>query len=263
VTPATDQPRAWHLPDAGVLRLESRTAVALVRTGKGPRNTQYGGAIGGASLVYLGDRESGRDRLRLDRESPLVEGGFTLYPARPARRAALLRWRRSDPPGREGRQWLFVARLLLAQGRPVAAFSRIGRGYLRPLLQSLADPIATHWALGAEVHLDALVGGLRVAGQPARPDGSVPSWAAGMTLTREYALQDAGLRVVDRLAQEVGTAGGGPACARIVYLVPAAAQEVRVASSEPVARRGPAGRRVELRPSGATFSLRLSYTVIV
>ncbi len=260
-TPPAGESRLLHFPQAGVVRLESPAAVALVRTLKGPRNSQFGGAIGGGTLLYAGDRVSGRNRLRLERESPEVEGSFTLYPQTPDRRAALWRFRRSDPPGREGRQWLFVARLLLAQGRPVAAAARLWRGYLRPLRQALSDPATTHWALQPEVEVDPSAAWLRLIARPARPDGTVPSWAAGIIATREITLAGAHVRVVDCLAREESSPPGVSAGPRIVYLLPAAAQDVRVECPGPVTRRPPAGRRLELRPSAPRFTLRLAFAV--
>lgn len=254
------EPRLLDFAAAGVVRLESPQAVALVRTRKGPRNTQFGGAIGGGTLVYVGDRTTGRNRLHLERESPAVEGSFTIYPRNPDRRAALARIRRSDPPGREGRQWLFVARLLLAQGRPVAATERLWSGYLRPLLQALADPVATHWALHPAGEAEPAAGRLRLVVQPARPDGTVPTWAAGVTLSREIILDGANVRVIELLSLEESPPDG-LAGARITYLVPAAARDLCITTDEAIVRRGLAGRHLELRPAAAGIFLRLSFTV--
>jgi hypothetical protein len=253
--------RARAFPQAGVLRLESDRRVALLRTAKGPRNTQWGGAIGGGTLVYAGDTSGGDDRLRPEREAPETVASYTLYPRRPSGRVALLRFRRSDPPGREGRQWLFVARLLLAQGRPIAASARLWQGYLYPFRWSLADPAGTHWATRAAV--EVLPGGrVRVSGQPARPGGDVPAWAAGVSLTREISLEGDLVRVSDRLAREVvDPASGKSGIGRVIYVLPEVAGDVSLAASDAVRRDGPKGRRVELRPGGSTFFLRVAYSL--
>jgi hypothetical protein len=258
-------PRVRHFPDAGLLRLESDRSVVLLRTSKRGRNSQWGGGIGGGTPVYAGDTAGGADRLRPDREAPETAAAFTLYPRGPARPAAAQRFRSADPPGREGRQWLFVARLLLAQRRPVAAVGRFWKGYLSPLLWSLADPAATHWATRVEV--ETLPDGrLRLSGQPARPGGDVPAWAAGVTFTREVWLAPEGgggerLRVIDRLARE--EAGGGPGgdAGLVVYRLPRAAGDVRLAGSQPVRRSGRDRLRVELRPGVAPFVLRVAFCV--
>ena len=217
-------------------------------------------------MVYVGDTATGVDRLRFEREAPEGVASFTLYPARPRdrRRPAplvrLQRIRRSDRPGREGRQWLFVARLLLAQGRPRAAWQRLWEGYLSPLRRALADPAGTHWATRAA--LEVLPDGrLRIAGQPARPGGDVPDWASGVTLSREVALEGAEVHLTDRLADEEAGATGAPTVARVVYLLPEQAKDVRIAASDGVGRGGRGGRRLEMRPAGRAFFLRVAYAV--
>ena len=204
-------PRVRHFLDAGVLRLENTQTVALLRTAKQPRNTQWGGAVGRG---HGGLRGGHRHRRRPPALCARGTGrGGLLHPLsrpdqgrrRPAPLARLQRVRRSDPPGREGRQWLFVARLLLAQGRPRAAWQRLWGGYLGPLRWALSDPAGTHWATGAA--LEVLPDGrLRIVGQPARPSGDVPDWAAGVTLSRDVALEGAE-RPPDR--PPGGRGGGG------------------------------------------------------
>ncbi|MGH2356037.1 MAG: hypothetical protein ACRDI2_06330 [Chloroflexota bacterium] len=258
-SPAPSGHRVQYDRPSGVLRLESPAAVALIRTSKRPLNTQFGGAVGGGALAYVGDRETGDSRLVIDRESPLVEGNLTLYPAQPSRLRAAIRFLRHNPPGREGRQWLFVARLLLAQRQPLAAITRLWSGYLRPLIHALADPAATHWALTSDVDVEAATGGVRITCQPARQDGTVPAWASDVVVVRRYGPAEGGLQMVDQVSRNGAEPGGAGRCARLVYLVPERARDVRVTASEPVDRREPAGRRVELRPTSDTFSLRVTY----
>jgi hypothetical protein len=242
---------------AGVLRLESEALVALLRTSKLGRNTLFGGPVGGGSLVYLADRAGGANRLRVDRESPVVEGNFTLYPARAQRRAALIRYFGLNPPGREGRQWLFVARLLLARRRPLAAATRFWRGYLQPLARSLGDPVASHWAIASDVNLEDE--SVRIACRPARADGSVPRWASAVAVTRAYDLPGDRLHVSESVRCE-DRSGPSP-IGRVLYLLPRAARDVQFESSERVGRRGTGGRRLELRPTRGEFWLRVTYNM--
>src|SRR5207248_3150805 len=97
--PGVAQPAPWpiqsgdcNFAEAGVLRLESPHTVALVRTTKLPRNTQFGGAAGGGALCYAGHAPGWANVLTIDRERALVEGSFVLYPARPNRLGALRRF---------------------------------------------------------------------------------------------------------------------------------------------------------------------------
>ncbi len=202
---------------AGIARLEGSELVALLRTRKQPRNTLFGGAVGGGTLIYAGSTSGGTNRVRLDRESELVEGSFMLLaspPALPGIWRGLHRFLADNPPGREGRQWLFVARLLAAEGRPGAAAGRLWRGYLRPLLGALRGPAAAHWAL--ETELEAGDGWMRATCQPAAPDGTVPAWAEGVIVTRTYRCAGEALAVENRIERTVSLAtslagpGGAP-----------------------------------------------------
>lgn len=256
---------AVHHADAGILRLEAEGVVALLRTSKQPGNTLYGGACGGGALVYVAQATNGANRLSIDREATLVEGSVTLYPARARRGDAIRRFWRDNPPGREGRQWLFVARLLVAQHRPVAAGSRLWRGYLRPLVQALRDPAASQWALAAEVAYGD--GWARARCWPSRRDGSVPGWAARVSVTHEYWLERGVVCVAALIlgtAHDEGRSAQTPAegeIGRVVYRLPPTVGGTCVESSAPVRRLGPAGSCVELQPPGGPFSLRVTYQV--
>jgi|GEM_PF-429038 len=198
--PLSAQPVVRRFDGAGVVRLEGSGMVALLRTTKQPRNTLFGGAVGGGTLVYAGSTSGGVNRVRLDREAELVEGSFTLYASRPALPAiwrGLRRFLADNPPGREGRQWLFVARLLAAEGQPGAATGRLWRGYLRPLVSALRGPAAAHWALDAELEIGD--GWVRATCRPAAPDGSIPTWAQGVAATRTYWCANGALAVENRI----------------------------------------------------------------
>jgi hypothetical protein len=248
-----------HLAGAGIVRLQSRDAVAIIRTGKAPRNTLFGGAIGGGALAYAGGGGDWRNRIAVAREGALVEANFLVAPRHPRQGEAVRRFWRDNPPWREGRQWLFVVRLLLRRGRLRAAASRLWRGYLQPFGASLSDAAASHWALSSEVTLEPH--GARILSRPARPDGSVPDWLDGATVTRAYALRGRGCLVSDRL--DVAAPSGAPmpvtAVGRVAYLLPSGAQEAAVDCSEPVRRRGRGGRLVEVWPSRLPFWLQVSY----
>jgi hypothetical protein len=251
--------------------------VALIRTHTAPRNSQFGGPLGGGAIVYAGKTGDGAEAGSRPRRGAAgteagteIEGNFTVYPAQPDPASALRRYLHHNPPGREGRQWLFVARLLLAEGHPLGAARRLWRGYLWPLVASLREAVATHWALTSTVELEARTGRVRLTAQPAHTDGSIPAWAARLAAVREYAVEDSGLRVIDELgtqrappeigraAEETARPGQG---LRLRYVLPAAAQGLQISASEPVRRAGPGERWIELRPQSTAFSLRLTYVL--
>jgi len=239
-----------HFPDAGLVSLSDGETVALIRTAKAPRNTLYGGAVGGGSPAAVSHASNGADQMHVARESPHVEASFTLYPVSPARLPALRRFLRDNPPQREGRQWLFVARLLLAQRRPLAALRRLWRVYFRPLLDDLVEPIATHYSTTSDCDLQG--NDARIDVKPALPDGTVPGWAGDILIRRRYRLDARGLSVEDQFE-------GGARAQRVTYRLPGAAHELQVESSGDVERVGEAGRLLVLAPGGRAQTLRISY----
>lgn len=211
-----------HFPAAGIVRLERSGTVALLRTATTRRNTLYGGPASGGALASIGhDITAGRT---FDfRQVPQV-GGFTLWPRQPDRVAGMRRFWRANPPGREGRQWLFFARLLLTQRRPLAAVGRLWRGYGWPLAMLASDVAASYWATTSTLTLGG--NDVQVTCQPASWDGHLPAWTARLTATRHVALDGNGrLHIEDRLD------GPGSGMARVVYLLPAPASGLTVDSS--------------------------------
>jgi hypothetical protein len=240
-----------NMESLGVIRLESSPVVALVRTHKLPANTQFGGALAGGAIAAIARSDGGG--VYLPREG---EGSFILR-ARPGRREAIQNVRRflkQNPPGREGRQWLFVARLLVTRGRPIAALSRLWRGYLAPLARSWEDAASAAWALASEVEED---GDQRViTATPARLDGSTPQWCAGVHTVRRIAVESDGLLVRDRLES------GGVPGQRVTlgYVIPEVARHVEVsAEGASIVRTGAGGRRIAAVLPPGPCSIGVSY----
>jgi hypothetical protein len=245
--------RVLTFADAGVIRLETARRVALVRTRKEPANTQFGGAVGGGSAAAI-TATDGRPLLVVRREHGVTEAAFGLRPrSRPGWRDSLGRFLRANPPEREGRQWLFVARLLLRQGRAAAAVRRLWLGYFGPLWRSLADEAGSQWATGAHVGAGrALV----ATSRPARPDGSVPEWADGVQIRRSYTPAGHALEIAELLT---GEAGAGERVGRIDYLVPRAAAALAVAGEGLRVERQRSGRLVVATPVSSAFRLSIAF----
>ncbi|HXI19385.1 MAG TPA: hypothetical protein VNM48_23720, partial [Chloroflexota bacterium] len=157
---------------SGTVRLESEVGVALFRSEKLAANTQFGGVCGGGGLLALVRHDGERTAARGPNET--WASGELILRAAPSLRASLrglTSFVRRNPPEREGRQWLFVARLLLRQGRPLAAWCRLWRGYLEPLLANARDTAGSQWALSGGMH-NVPEGGLRFTCGPAKMDGT-------------------------------------------------------------------------------------------
>ena len=244
--PSTSAQGVTYAAGAGVIRLESATGVALVRTRKQPANTMVGGPVGGGALAAVVDRV-GVQRLRPNEGQWRLSRAWTCADGL----SAILRFLRENPPGREGRQWLFVARLLLGQGRPRAAWRRLWRGYVGPLAGCWRPEARSAWSAGAEVQVSE--DGFTSASQPTAQNGDIPRWVTAIYLERRVTLASSGLRVSERLR------GPGRPALEIEFLVPEAAQAVDAAGEGVALRRS--GQKVNARPCAPSFQIDVTYSI--
>ncbi len=206
-------PRVCLFAAAGLVRLQTAETVALLRTRKRSANVLYGGGIGGGSLLYVGHKSGGwQDIIMPAREAPISPGNLTCWPRRPQRRAALRAFLAANRPGRELRQWLFVARIRRRQGAYLAAARALWRGWLHPLWHAWDEVYATHWALDAAPTL--LPDGMQCTVRPARRDGEP---LAGVTVRRQVSVEHGALRVRELISV-------GAPLRRLLYALPATAR---------------------------------------
>ena len=250
--PAARPERLRTFPDAGIRSLQGPQRHVLVRFAKAPRNSQFGGAVGGGALAAVWRAEDSSNTFPIEREQALVDANFVLYPLRPARIAAARRFLRANPLGREGRQWLFVARLLVGQRRWVAAFRRLLTGYLRPFLQARNDPATSHWATASEI--DVAKHRVEVKVRPAREDGTVPGWAADVLIARTYEIVGCHVHIREALS-------GGAQAAQIEYLLPERAIDVEIDGAATLTPSRSGRRTITLAPGGRVQTLRISYRI--
>ncbi len=240
---------ARHWADAGVARVAHGPVSALVRTRKSPANTQWGGAVGGATVVATATGPV-----------PWVDGPFTpgsLTVRRTGRSlrervgeivAGTRRFLVANRPGREGRQWAFVWRMQArsALAHLLAGQSRgawqIGWGMVRGavartwrlFISELHDHASLHAACTIEkIDLGVTDDGawLRSAVRPARRDGSTPGWADGMVATREVCAMATGIVISDRIDGDVPVS-----CAiALDYVLPLGATDVRLRGTGDIA----------------------------
>ncbi len=228
-------PQVRLFAEAGLVRLRTAETVALLRTRKRPANVLYGGGVGGGSFLYVGHKSGGwQDMIAPAREAPISPGNLTCWPRRRRRRAALRAFLAANRPGRELRQWLFVARIRWRQ-RAFRAVPRVlWDGWLRPLWHAWDEVYATHWALDAAPTL--LPDGMQGTVRPARRDGEP---LAGVKMRRQVSVENGALRVREvisvatplrRLTYAV------PAMARALHTKPAALADTRPAAHGTVRR---------------------------
>ena len=207
--------------EAGLVRLQTAETVALLRTRKRPANVLYGGGIGGGSLLYVGHKSGGwEDMIAPAREAPISPGNLTCWPRRRRRRAAVRAFLAANRPGRELRQWLFVARIRGRQRAFRAAARVLWRGWLRPLWHAWEEVYATHWALDAAPTL--LPDGMQGTVRPARRDGEP---LAGVSVRRQVSVENGAVRVREAISVT-------EPLRRLLYAVPSGA---RALHTEPAA----------------------------
>ena len=250
-------PRVRRFDEAGVVRLEVEDAVAMLRVAKSPNNAQWGGAVGGGTIVATGVGASEW------RDAAVTPGSVTVCPVPPRGAGVLWRGRSAlagarrflaaNRLGREGRQAAFNLRVVaraagrhLLHGHPIAgARLLIGVAVLAwrtvavPFGEALCDVATTHWATGvtddATLELSP-VGGMPIAGWsgdvvPARRDGSVPEWGRGVRVVRRVRVDALGVQVLDRIEVDPPS---GAMCVQVA--LPAGAEVVR---TRRVRDRGP------------------------
>lgn len=236
----TSPARYWA--DAGVARVAHGPVRALVRTRKSPANTQWGGAVGGVTVVATGTGPV-----------PWVDGPFTPGSLTVRRTGRSLRERLGEMvagarrflvanrPGREGRQWAFVWRMQVrsAVAHLLAGQSRgawhIGWGmvrgavarFWRPFISELHDHASLHDACttdGVDLGVTDAGAWIRSGVRLARRDGSTPGWANGLVAMREVHATASGIAISDRVD------GDMPVSCSIAldYVLPVGATDVRL-----------------------------------
>ena len=207
---ARGPPREW--PDAGVVRIQSVRACAIVRTRKRPASGLVGGRIGGGTLAYVGRQANAwRNELTFVPEPAAPEATWTVdFDPEDSGRPRL-----PDPRDRDTRFRLHVARMHARAGRRRYAAAMLWR-FLGPPAWAAEREWRSSGAIEADVELtdDAVI----VRSFLARLDGSP---LEAVRTARSYRIDSDRIRVDDRL---ICDAPLGEAS----YRLPAAAEDLEV-----------------------------------
>ncbi len=235
-------PRAF--PDAGLIRLQTPDACALIAVAPGPRNLLYGAPAGGGEPVYLGRRSDGwRNRVERwtapDRQIPgwFVATGSDVL-------SNIDSYFVHNRPGRDLRFRLYAARTRLRSVRPFDSLRALAVD-LRAEVAAALTPVAhsRHWpACGVEV----LDGGIQIDAGLAGLGGEP---VAGLTLRRRYEL--AGERL---LVDETLTATDCDA--PVTYCPPPGARDLLC---EPDCDWDTSPAQVTFHPRGAPATVRICF----
>ena len=181
--PSLAQTPPIHRADAGVVRIQTRRACAIMRVRKRPANDFVGGRVGGGGLVYVGNAERGwANALTQVCEPWMPEGTWFLTPAARTRPAALdaaawFRLRLARMHWRAGRRWYALRMLYRFLGPP--AWAAVGQ-------------YASIHALDGRVTPED--DGVVIASGLARPDGQAHP---ALRTERSYRWRDDRLLVAD------------------------------------------------------------------
>ena len=239
--PATGQPGGPVIcPDAGVIRLESLRACALLRTGKRPANGLVGGRMGGGNLAYAGRQHSlWRNLLDHVPEPGIPEATWVVDRGGARIEAALAGLDLTD---RATRFRLHVARSHWRAGRRRYALGMLWR-FLGPQAWSADRRWQSNHATDAEVEIagESVI----VRSGLARRDGTP---LADVRTERRYRVATDHLLVDDRLIAEAPLP-------EVVYRYPLASDTFEVIANAPwwvddaLVRVGPlqAGARVAVK----------------
>jgi len=229
--------------DAGVARLESPRALALIRTHKRPSDRLVGGRIGGGGLVYVGNaRNNWHNQLGFRSEPDVPEGTWEISPQ--SHRPFSSLWRHVFAR-RESRFLLHIARSHLRAGRGRYALVLLWRRFGPPAWLASRRWLSSHAVAGhAEIHAD----GISVESGVARPDGH---GLAGVRTRREYRVGASEVFVRDQIR-----ASKPVSAAR--YWLPVAARSLDVHFDRPWRRRRDV---IEFGALAAGITVRVEYRI--
>lgn len=207
--------------DSGIVRLERKDWVAILRGKKQPINISFGGDVGGGSLLYFGRREENwKDRVSIPKWSSQVPGNFVVTPAkRPSfkqRVGAFYRDNRHDMRFR-----LYIANVERKAGNTRHSIEYPLRHVVMKLRDEMKGRYASHFDISpsASMEENAVV----FSSMLSRRDGAI---LRGSTLTRRYVFGELALEVEETLSLDLPVRA-------IIYEKIAGCRDFRIEGDEP------------------------------
>ncbi len=230
--------------DAGLVRVERRDYVALLRGKKQPVNISFGGEAGGGSLVYFGRREGGfADLVRIPKWTSLAPGNFVATPvSRPPFRQRVASFYRDN---RHDMRF----RLYIANVERKAGNTRHSLGYsLKHVVAKARDEMKWRYAshFDTSPSVSRRDNELLYSSMLARRDGTVLKGAA---LARRFLFGELDLEVEETLTLELEVRA-------VLYERIEAAQDFKVTTDCPHKTNG---RTTIFQPAKYPQVIRVSY----
>ena len=183
--------------DSGMVRVERRDYVALLRGKKQPINISYGGEAGGGSLIYFGRRESGYvDQVKIPKWTSLAPGNYVATPRdRPSFKQRVMSFYRDNRNDLRFR--LYLANLERKAGNTRKALEYPLRHVVNKLRDEMKGRYASHFDISPSLSWND--NELVYSSMLCRRDGTV---MRGSALTRRYLFGELELEVEDSLTLE-------------------------------------------------------------
>ncbi len=231
--------------DAGLLRVERKDYVALVRGRKQPINISFGGEAGGGSLVYFGRRDTGfKDRVKIPKWTSLAPGNYVVTPVnRPSFKQRVMSFYRDNRHDMRFR--LYIANVERKAGNTRMALEYPLRHVVSKLRDEMKGRFASHFDVNPSVS-QADDAELVYSSMLARRDGTI---LKGSSLTRRYLFGELELEVDEVLQLD-------EAVRAILYESIEGARELEIVTGAPYRTNG---KTVIFQPEEFPATIRISY----
>jgi hypothetical protein len=184
--------------DSGIVRIERRDWVAILRGKKQPINISFGGDVGGGSLLYFGRRDDGwKDRVKIPKWSSQAPGNFAVTPfKRPSFKQRVMAFYRDNR--HDVRFRLYIANVERKAGNTRHSFEYPLRHVVLKLRDEMKGRYASHFDVAPSMSLEdnAVV----YSSMMARRDGAL---LRGSTVHRRYTVGEMQLEVEDTLTLDL------------------------------------------------------------
>ncbi|MFA5133283.1 MAG: glycosyltransferase [Patescibacteria group bacterium] len=178
-----------NFSDAGVIKYEDEKECFILRYKKKPMNIDWGGAVGGGSLLYWGRAEEGwKNRLSLKLWDKKSDRNFTFKSGK----NSLKKFLNDNFTAIKGERWRFF--VYFTEGDIFGAFKRFYNEVIKKM-QGYGSEYSTAWETNAEL-LKFSSDEIKIKSFLARRDGKR---LEGVSAVRDYKFGVAGLEINDSL----------------------------------------------------------------
>ncbi len=231
---------------SGIVRVERKDYVAILRGKKQPINISFGGEVGGGSLLYFGRRDDGwKDRVSIPKWTSQAPGNFAVTPEnRPSFKQRVMAFYRDNRHDMRFR--LYIANVERKAGNTRHSLEYPLRHVVLKLRDEMKGRSASHYDVSPSMSIEG--NSVVYSSMLARRDGTV---LKGSALTRRYTFGDLELEVEDTLTLEQPVRA-------VIYEKIAAARNFECETAAPMRLNG---RSILVQPKQYPAQIRVRYTL--